>query len=284
MVHFQANNGGSVSQSQLMTDIDGKAGVVWTLGPTDSVQTVTCTAFQADSITPLQGSPLTFTAQANLTGCPGLPSFSYGGQTYNTVLIGSQCWMKENLNIGTMVTDIGQQTYPNTQCSNNGIIEKYCYGNNVANCNEHGGLYDWDEMMQYTPVPGVQGICPSGWHIPTMVEIQTLVNYLDPTVNWGMSGMSGTDGGGKLKETGTTHWNPPNTGATNISGFTFLGVGNRDYRGGFFSSGLDGYIWSSNQTSYSIAADLLLHHNFAGINNDVSGKTNGFPVRCIKNP
>lgn len=78
---------------------------------------------------------------------------SRDGQTYNTVLIGTQCWMAENLNIGTMINGSSDQT-------DNATIEKYCYNNKTANCDTYGGLYQWTEMMQYVMTEGAQGICP----------------------------------------------------------------------------------------------------------------------------
>jgi hypothetical protein len=75
--------------------------------------------------------------------CDGISSILYSGQIYNTVAIGYQCWLKENLNIGTRINGSQNQT-------DNGIIEKYCYDDNESNCDEYGGLYQWDEMMQYT--------------------------------------------------------------------------------------------------------------------------------------
>ena len=82
--------------------------------------------------------------------CPGLPKVYYeggpnndiGGDYYNTVLIGDQCWLRENLNIGTRIDGILDQT-------NNTIMEKYCYDNLEANCKTYGGLYQWNEAMQY---------------------------------------------------------------------------------------------------------------------------------------
>jgi len=82
------------------------------------------------------------------------------GKTYNTVLIGTQCWMRENLNIGTRIDGSQNQT-------DNGTIEKYCYDDLESNCDIYGGLYQWDEAMQYVTTQGVQGICPAGWHLPT---------------------------------------------------------------------------------------------------------------------
>ncbi len=129
---------------------------------------------------------------------------SRDGQSYNTVQIGEQCWMAENMNVGLE----GTQT-------NNGIIEKSCYNNDPANCEIYGGLYSWYEMMQYNPEPGSQGICPDGWHIPQCSDWGILFNHL------------GDSAGGKMKETGTIHWASPNICATNVSGFTALPGGEK---------------------------------------------------------
>jgi len=85
------------------------------------------------------------------------------GKNYATVQIGTQCWMAQNLNVGTRIDGTATQ-------ANNGTIEKYCYSDNDANCTTYGGLYQWDEMMQYTTTQGVQGICPTGWHLPVDAE------------------------------------------------------------------------------------------------------------------
>ena len=87
--------------------------------------------------------------------CSGTPTVDYAGKTYHTVSIGSQCWMKENLDAGVFLTADSNQT-------DNGIIEKYCYNNNLDNCLVYGALYQWDEAMQYSMNQGVQGICPLG--------------------------------------------------------------------------------------------------------------------------
>ena len=131
-------------------------------------------------------------------------------QEYSTVQIGTQCWMAENLNIGNMVQGVIDMT-------ENGEIEKYCYDDNAQNCNVYGGLYQWNEMMQYVTTPSTQGICPDGWHLPSNDEYTVLTDYL------GGSGVAG----GKMKEAGTIHWVSPNTGATNESGFTVLPGGTR---------------------------------------------------------
>ena len=169
-------------------------------------------------------------------------------QIYTTVLIGDQCWMAENLNIGTLL--IGS-TVP----TNNGLIEKYCYDDLLANCDTYGGFYEWNEMMQYTSIPGVQGICPSGWHIPTDSELTVLSNYLGGE----------SIAGGKLKEAGTMHWSSPNTGATNESGFTALPAGWRYFDNTFHNLSLDAYYWTSTEYDNNRAWMRYLGHIVAYI-------------------
>ncbi len=216
------------------------------------------------------------------TPCPGIATFTYGGQVYNTVQIGSQCWMKENLNIGTMVNSVNTDQ-SHTECHNNGIIEKFCYNNNPAMCEVYGGLYDWNEMMQYATLPGAQGICPAGWHVPTDAEWCTLNLYLDATVNCNAAGQTGTTVGSKMKQTGTSHWFSPNDDATNESGYTALGAGYRDPDGYFMLNTYACCFWESY--TYSSTQGVYRWLGFDGgytgrQNNDVNS---GFSVRCIKN-
>ena len=203
---------------------------------------------------------------------------SYGGKTYNSVIIGMQCWMTENLNIGTAIISTQDQT-------NNGTIEKYCYGNVTINCDDFGGLYQWAEMVQYlngatntsswNPVPTgpVQGICPSGWHLPSDAELTSLTTYL------GGSSVAG----GKMKETGTAHWASPNTGATNSSGFTALPGGGRLANGTFGDLTSYGYFWSASEYSASIAWGRSLYYLNASVARGFNYKSCGFSVRCCKN-
>ena len=99
--------------------------------------------------------------------CPGILSVNYGGSTYRTVQIGSQCWLSENLNVGSMVKSGSGQI-------NNNTIEKYCYNDQTANCQKYGALYHWSEAMQYDTSEGSKGICPAGWHVPTLADITKL--------------------------------------------------------------------------------------------------------------
>ncbi len=206
-------------------------------------------------------------------------SVTYGGKTYNSVIIGLQCWMTENLNIGTAILGDQDQT-------NNGTIEKYCYNNNAANCDVYGGLYQWGETVQYlnnatnytswNPIPAgnVQGICPTGWHLPNDAEWTILTNYLGGE----------SIAGGKMKETGTTHWAPPNTGATNSSGFTALPGGYRDVwtPGIFYSLTLVPFFWSSTEYIPDEAWIRNLLWDNTNVERVYPPKSTGFSVRCLK--
>jgi len=187
------------------------------------------------------------------------------GQIYNTILIGDQCWMAENLNIGTRIDGTGDQT-------NNSIIEKYCYDNLESNCDTFGGLYQWNEMMQYITTQGVQGICPTDWHIPTDNEYTILTDYL--------GGLS--IAGGKMKETGTVHWYSPNTGATNESGFTALPGGYRHTDGGFHHLSTYAYFWSSRDYYGSYAYERYLYYNTDDVYPVITDQYCGLSVRCLK--
>jgi len=214
---------------------------------------------------------------------PGSSSFTCGDpftdprdeQTYTTVQIGNQCWMAENLNVGTMINGSVGMT-------NNEIIEKYCHSNNNANCNEYGGLYQWDEMMQYVTTAGTQGICPTGWHLPTDAEWKTMEMHLGMSQDQAdATGWRGTDEGGKLKETGTTHWASPNTGATNTSGFTGLPGGYRYTNGSFTDLTFYAYFWSSSENG-SDAWYRGLSFGSAQVGRYDYDKAYGFSVRCVR--
>lgn len=209
------------------------------------------------------------TVNGNLTIIPNCPnSFidARDGKTYNTLLIGTQCWFAQNLNVGTKIIGSADQT-------NNGIIEKYCYDNDDANCAVYGGLYQWDEAMTYSTSEGIQGICPTGWHLPTDAEFALLSSYL------------GGDAiaGGKMKETGTAHWASPNTGATNSSGFLALPNGYRYIDGTFGGLSNRSIIWSSSQQGVNSAWYRNLDYDNEILNRyNSTYKTYGLSVRCLK--
>ena len=212
--------------------------------------------------------------------CPGVPTVEYEGHTYNTVQIGEQCWFRENLDAGEMVNGNANQ-------SNNGSMEKFCYDNNPGNCDTYGGLYEWREAMQYVTAEGAQGICPAGWHIASDEEWKIMEGTIDSQYpvgdpEWDNTGLRGLDAGGKLKETGSIHWDTPNTGATNESGFTCLPGGSQSGSGFFNNINAQGIFWTSSQQNTNSAVDRRLIYNDAAIFRDADSKQNGLSIRCIK--
>ena len=229
----------------------------------------------------LQDSPeestiYTFQFATNIP-CIGTPTVDYEGQTYNTIQIYSQCWFKENLNVGVMIPSSQYQT-------NNDTIEKYCISDNEYHCNNFaGGLYFWSEMMNYANEPGGKGICPDGWHIPDDLDWQILEGAVDSEYKignpeWENYDWRGTDAGGNLKQTGTTNWEPPNTGATNAFGFTAL-PGGYFVQGGFWGPGHKGYFWSSDIV---VKIYRNMDWNQVMINRNDSGNGLAISVRCLK--
>ncbi|MBN2173887.1 MAG: hypothetical protein JW731_07140 [Bacteroidales bacterium] len=197
-------------------------------------------------------------------------------QTYTTVLIGDQCWMAENLNIGLRIDGSIDQI-------DNDILEKYCFSNNESYCDEYGGLYQWDEVMKYSTIPGLEGICPTGgWYLPSDNDWCILEQHLDPSITCSSTSWRGVDGGGKLKETGYTHWNSPNTGATNSSGFTAFGGGYRYYTGVAFYQFKNSGLWWSSSENDTAAWYRQLNYDKAEIGRTIYDKHGGFSVRCLK--
>jgi len=143
------------------------------------------------------GDSLIITTEPGMFGspCPGLDTIEYAGHVYHTVQIGEQCWLQENLNVGLIINSTIDQT-------DNQIIEKYCFNNEPAYCDTYGGLYQWNEMMQYET--DLQGICPDGWHIPDYDDWCHVTQYIDPTVDCSANGVTGTDVGERMKS--VTFW------------------------------------------------------------------------------
>ena len=205
-------------------------------------------------------------------------TFLYGGKTYNTVQIGTQCWMKENLDVGTLTAGANTQ---GTSCT---AIQKYCYSNTEANCTAEGGLYQWDQAMCGSLAPGAQGICPTGWHVPSDAEFKTLVEYLG-TANCDLTGTNYgwacASAGLSLKEAGYVHWtndSVPAHAGTNASGFTALGTGYRGTDGTFNSRSSSTFLWSSSPTLYR-----YLYYADSRVYRDPNSAAYGFSVRCLKN-
>lgn len=208
--------------------------------------------------------------------CPGTPTVTYEGKTYNTVQIGTQCWLKENLDVGAMINGSINQT-------DNGIIEKYCYDNDPANCEIYGGLYHWDEIMEYNIQEGAKGICPNGWHIPTDDEWKILEGTTDSQYDvghpiWDEGGLRGSDVGTNLRS--TTGWSFNNNGL-DLFGFSLKPAG-WNYEDNFVWLEGNAVVWTSTS---DFQGQFVWYREMGGTKSKRSSNPIGLlsnSVRCIK--
>ena len=211
--------------------------------------------------------------------CPGVPTVEYGGQVYNTVQILSQCWLKENLNIGTMIQG-------NESMTDNGIIEKFCFDNKEDSCIKYGGLYEWNEMMQYLNMQGTQGICPPGWHIPADEEWKILEGAVDSLYGignpvWDLEGHDrGFDAGFSIRSN-SGWYNGYNS--NDVFGFNALPAGNRVYPGSFILNTKSTIWWSSDSKDIDKAWYHGANFGYTGADRDFLDQyIIGASVRCLK--
>lgn len=186
-------------------------------------------------------------------------------QEVETVTIGTQVWMKYNLDL-EVYQDGTSIERANLAFSRSVVLPSWCYYNfDIANNDTYGKLYNG------YAVNDSRNICPVGFRVPSRSDFNTLNSYL------------GTNAGGKLKEAGLTHWASPNTSATNSSGFTGLPGGYMGDAGSSSNINLQGYFWTStsagstNYIRYLRSADALFTESTAFV---LAG---GASVRCIKN-
>lgn len=195
------------------------------------------------------------------------------GNVYQIVAIGSQEWLVGNLkttkyNDGTDIPHVAD----NAEWIATNTPAYAWYDNDEASFKDpYGALYNW--YVVDTESNGGKNVCPVGWHVPTDNEWTELTDYLGGT----------NIAGGKMKEAGTTHWNSPNTGATNESGFTALPGGSRFYVNGEFNYiGDRGGWWSATEGSIHVARKRNLLHTDANVYTGSSFKTQGYSIRCIR--
>jgi len=190
------------------------------------------------------------------------------GNVHNTVKIGDQWWMAENLKVThyrngdviPIINDAEEETITSGAFS--------YYQNNPSYADTYGGLYNW------YAVNDSRNIAPEGWHVPSDAEWQTLVDYLG----------GNNVAGGTMKEIGTTHWNSPNTGATNGSGFTALPGGYRffDIGDSFGNLGDDAYFWSSTEYDSHNAWYRGLDCITTDVHWDYNDKQHWYSIRCVR--
>jgi uncharacterized protein (TIGR02145 family) len=250
-----------------------------------SSKTVTPSSTTTYSVTGTSTANCTNTATVTVTvntfTC-GTSTVTYDGVTYNTVQIGDQCWLKENLrttkyNDGTSITNItNNSTWAST------ITGAYCcYSNSTSNCSTYGALYNW-----YAVNTGK--LCPSGWHVPSDAEWTTLTNYLSANSTY----WCGSNSSYIAKSlASTTSWNSSTTTcavgnnlpANNSTGFSALPGGFRfDSDGSFGDRGSVGYWWSRTERDGSTAWYRRLFYSNAHVNPNYDDKRTGFSVRCLR--
>jgi uncharacterized protein (TIGR02145 family) len=224
------------------------------------------------------------------SGCSGdtlLDSVSNGetvtdidGNVYQTIKIGNQWWMMENLKVthyrnGDPIPNVTDQSTW-TSLSTGAYCE---YKNDADNVTTYGRLYNW------YAVNNSQIVAPEGWHVPTDDEWKQLEIFLGMTqAEADRAGWRGTDEAGKLKEADTTHWRLPNVSATNESGFTALPGGFRDPSTGHFADLQHStHFWSSTEHDNSFAWTRSLYSDHADIGRyHLHSKQYGFSIRCVK--
>ena len=223
--------------------------------------------------------------------CRGAATVSdVDGNTYNTVMIGNQCWIKENLRTtkysdGTIIEL--------SSIANVNVPYRYYPNNDVNNVATYGYLYNWKAVMHNssstTSNPsGVQGICPSGWHVPSDAEWAQLTNYVGSQSEF----LCGYEASFIAKSlASTTNWNSSSTTCAvatdpafnNTTGFTAVPAG-RYFRHNYNDFGEQANFWSATQHNSDSAISRTLYFNDANVaSHDNDYMDNGFSVRCVKN-
>jgi uncharacterized protein (TIGR02145 family) len=226
-------------------------------------------AYVTNSLGTAYGNELTLTTLAPFS-CGTFTVSDIDGNSYNTIVIGNQCWMSENLktsryrNSGSIPYVVG-----NTDWGNLTTGAWSYYNHDATNNIVYGKLYNWFTTKG-------DSLCPSGWHLPIDAEWTILTTYLGGE----------SVAGGKMKSLGIAYWNDPNTGATNESGFSTLPGGYRNNDGGFAGIGNDAFFWSA-QYGGIYASSRRLFSLSNGVQRESyylndSRLKGGASVRCIK--
>jgi len=213
------------------------------------------------------GSAKSFTTLEGNLGITYGTMTDIDGNTYKTVTIGTQTWMAENLKVtkyndGTSIPNVTDGAAWSKLTTG-----AYCnYNNDPSKVATYGRLYNWHAV-------NTGKLCPTGWHVATDAEWTTLIDSLGGR----------NIAGGKLKETGTTHWYSPNTGATNETGFTALPGGYCTSSGAFTDIGKSGGWWSTADSGNNGSGYLYVGYNSSLVYGVVNYFTReGFSVRCVK--
>jgi uncharacterized protein (TIGR02145 family) len=195
--------------------------------------------------------------------------YSSWAQSDHTIEIGEQEWMAENLNVTTFRNGDSIPEAQTSEAWEKRIAQRkpaWCYyGMDSTNEEKYGKLYNW------YAVNDPRGIAPIGWHVPSDAEWRTLIDYLGGE----------HFAGGKMKESGTIHWESPNTGATNESGFSALPGGYR-YHDGFYYMGYQAYFLTSTEYATFSAWTRAFNYDNSEVYRYHGNKWDGYSVRCVR--
>lgn len=203
------------------------------------------------------------------------------GNIYNTITIGSQIWMKENLKTRHYRNgDEIATTNPDSLDLTNEFNPKFqwSYKSSDSLANIYGRIYTWYAVVDK------RNICPEGWHVPSDEEFCILENFLEPDIDskCDKMGHRGTFLGNALKEPGQIHWINHDTGADNSSGFTGISQVIRTLNGNFRFFGLYAYYWTSTEFDSKQAWSRRLYHDSKDVKRGYYFKKDALSVRCIK--
>lgn len=202
------------------------------------------------------------------------------GNQYQTVQIGSQLWMAENLRSGRYCNgDVIPNVQDSIQWGNLNYGAWVHMNNNPSNEVPYGKLYNWYAVNDQ------RNICPCGWHVATDAEWNTLVRYLDNNYNPTILGEQSVIAGGKIKAVGTQYWKEPNAGATNESGFSAQPGGVRGDLITFFGINQASYWWTASIDPQNTEPYFrVVFFQNPSLNRSFGLKNFGMSVRCVKNP
>lgn len=290
----------SISQNPTTADshtTDGNGGGSFTSSITNLTANTTyyVRAYAINSVGVAYGNEVSFTTQNGSNTdpqdgqpCPGTATLTdIDGNVYNTVQIGQQCWMKENLRTthyanGTSIS-LGSSTSTTT-------AYRYSPNNSSSNVSTYGYLYNWKAVMgssssSNTNPSGVQGICPTGWHVPSDAEWTQLTNYVGSQTQYqcnnnsdniakALASTTGWDGSTYTCEVGN------NPSANNSTGFSALPAGRKG--GLYYYFGTFAYFWSATEATNYNAWYRSLCYSSAYVSGSYDDGVNGFSVRCVR--
>jgi len=198
----------------------------------------------------------------------------FDGNSYKALSIGTQVWMIENLRVGHYRNgDVISMVADNAAWVNLTDGARCHYSNYLPYSPIYGSLYNWFAAVD------PRGLAPAGWHIPSSTEWATLKDYIIDAY-----GVDESEVGGLMKEAGYSHWDSPNLGATNETGFTALGSGSRHWELGIFGGmkTVTGY-WSATEVGTG-AYVFVLRNTDSTLVRLWNEKEEGLSVRCVMGP